>query len=146
MSVFVTLLSAIATGFAGVRWLRVAQREHYIPGSVTRFAFRWWRLGPNILLKLAASLCYVALVRHDTISIQPFSERLGDRFICGGGRHRFSPVMDYLARLEAKEMFEAILTRFEGLEVAADPATLPRVHSNLIDGFASVPIRWSRVN
>ena len=51
-----------------------------------------------------------------------------------------------LARLEAKEMFEAILTRFEGLEVAADPATLPRVHSNLIDGFASVPIRWSRVN
>src|SRR5881398_533995 len=43
-------------------------------------------------LKLAASLCYVALVRHDTISIQPFGERLGDRCICGGGRHRFSPV------------------------------------------------------
>ena len=49
--------------------------------------------------KLAAALCYVALVRLDTISIQPFSQTLGDRFICGGGRHRFSPVMDYLARL-----------------------------------------------
>src|SRR5437868_285483 len=53
-------------------------------------------------LKLAGSLCYVGLVRHDTMSIQPFAERLGDRYICGGGRHRFSPVMDYLGRLEAK--------------------------------------------
>jgi cholest-4-en-3-one 26-monooxygenase len=48
-----------------------------------------------------------------------------------------------LARLEAKVMFEAILNRFEGLEVAADPDGLPRVYSNLIDGFAHLPIRWS---
>src|SRR5690606_19542789 len=26
---------------AGLRWLRVAQREHYLP-VVTRFALRWW--------------------------------------------------------------------------------------------------------
>ncbi len=51
--------------------------------------------------QLAAALCYVALVRLDTICLQPFTDRLGDRFICGGGRHRFSPVMDYLTRLEA---------------------------------------------
>ena len=50
--------------------------------------------------KLAAALCYVALVRLDTICIQPFGEALGERFICGGGRHRFSPVMDYLAQLQ----------------------------------------------
>ena len=50
--------------------------------------------------KLAAALCYVALVRLDTICIQPFGEGLGERFICGGGRHRFSPVMDYLAQLQ----------------------------------------------
>jgi UDP-N-acetylmuramoyl-tripeptide--D-alanyl-D-alanine ligase len=25
-----------------LRWLRVAQREHYLPGAVTRFAVRWW--------------------------------------------------------------------------------------------------------
>ena len=50
--------------------------------------------------KLAAALCYVALVRLDTISIQPFAESLGERFICGGGRHRFSPVMDFLGDLE----------------------------------------------
>ncbi|HET9259847.1 MAG TPA: Mur ligase family protein [Acidimicrobiia bacterium] len=27
---------------AGLRWLRVAQREHYLPGEVTRFSVRWW--------------------------------------------------------------------------------------------------------
>ena len=46
---------------------------------------------------------------------------------------------------ESKLMFEAILTRFDGLEVTADPAELPRVHSNLIDGFAEMPVRWSGV-
>jgi uncharacterized protein (DUF58 family) len=51
--------------------------------------------------KLAAALCYVALVRLDTITIQPFTETLGERSICGGGRHRFSPVMDYLSRLQS---------------------------------------------
>jgi UDP-N-acetylmuramoyl-tripeptide--D-alanyl-D-alanine ligase len=37
-----TALCAAATGAAGLRWLRVAQREHYLPGSATRFARRWW--------------------------------------------------------------------------------------------------------
>jgi cytochrome P450 len=50
-----------------------------------------------------------------------------------------------LARIEARVMFEAILTRFVGLEVAAPVATLPRVHSNLIDGFAHVPVRWESI-
>src|SRR5437588_6637965 len=49
-----------ATGVAGVRWLRVAQREHYLPGSVTRFAGRWWSLGPNRLLGAAAVVALVA--------------------------------------------------------------------------------------
>jgi cholest-4-en-3-one 26-monooxygenase len=52
-----------------------------------------------------------------------------------------------LARLEARAMFEAILTRFDGLEVdpAVDVDALPRVHSNLIDGFAHLPVRWSAI-
>jgi cholest-4-en-3-one 26-monooxygenase len=50
-----------------------------------------------------------------------------------------------LARLEAKEMFEAILTRFEDLEVDGDPAAFPRVHSSLIDGFAHLPVSWSAI-
>lgn len=51
-----------------------------------------------------------------------------------------------LARLEAKVMFEALLTRFHGLAVDGDPATFPRVHSNLIDGFAHLPITWERIS
>lgn len=39
---------------AGLRWLRVAQREHYLP-VVTRFALRWWLTTPvnTALLALA---------------------------------------------------------------------------------------------
>jgi cholest-4-en-3-one 26-monooxygenase len=47
-----------------------------------------------------------------------------------------------LARFEARVMFEALLTRFDGLEVDAPLDSLPRVHSNLIDGYAHVPMRW----
>ncbi len=50
--------------------------------------------------KLAAALCYVALVRLDTTSVHPFSETLQDPFRCGGGRHRFAPVADFLMGLE----------------------------------------------
>jgi UDP-N-acetylmuramoyl-tripeptide--D-alanyl-D-alanine ligase len=37
---------ALACVPAGLRWLRVAQREHYLSGSVIRFAARWWRVKP----------------------------------------------------------------------------------------------------
>jgi UDP-N-acetylmuramoyl-tripeptide--D-alanyl-D-alanine ligase len=41
------LVATLATSAAGAilatfRWLRVAQREHYLSGSVARFARRWW--------------------------------------------------------------------------------------------------------
>jgi len=40
---------------ADVRWLRVAQREHYVPGSAARFAWRWWASTPvNVVLAFAA--------------------------------------------------------------------------------------------
>lgn len=42
---------------AAVRWLRVAQREHYEAGHVTRFALRWWGgTGFNRLLGTVAVL------------------------------------------------------------------------------------------
>lgn len=50
-----------------------------------------------------------------------------------------------LARLEARTMFEQIVSRFEGLDVDGDPWSMPRVHSNLIDGFAELPIRWTSI-
>lgn len=38
--------AATASGCAALRWLRAAQREHYLAGSVTRFEARWARIGP----------------------------------------------------------------------------------------------------
>jgi UDP-N-acetylmuramoyl-tripeptide--D-alanyl-D-alanine ligase len=50
-------VNVVATALAGLRGLRVAQREHYLPGSASRFALRWWfGLGPNRLLALAVAI------------------------------------------------------------------------------------------
>jgi cytochrome P450 len=51
-----------------------------------------------------------------------------------------------LARIEARVMFESILTKFHGLRADGDPATMPRVRSNLIDGFAELPITWESIS
>lgn len=51
-------------------------------------------------LKLAAALCYVGLVRLDSILIQPFNSALAGSFRCSGGRHRFGPAADFLGRLQ----------------------------------------------
>lgn len=44
MTTAVVVALTAAAAVAGLRWLRVAQREHYLAGSVTRFAWRWWSL------------------------------------------------------------------------------------------------------
>jgi uncharacterized protein (DUF58 family) len=49
--------------------------------------------------KLTAALCYVGLVRLDTMCIQPFGHDLGDSFLSGGGRHRFIPAVNFLQDL-----------------------------------------------
>ena len=51
--------------------------------------------------KLAGALCYVGLVRLDTIEIQGFAGRLMQRVVSTGGRHRFFGVMDGLSALQA---------------------------------------------
>jgi uncharacterized protein (DUF58 family) len=50
--------------------------------------------------KLAAALCYVGLVRLDTIEIHGFTNHLAQRIFSSGGRHRFSAVMNSLMALE----------------------------------------------
>lgn len=54
---------AAAVAVGSLRWLRIAQREHYIGGSVIRFAGRWWRARPEggALVALAATATVVAL-------------------------------------------------------------------------------------
>ncbi|MHB1509624.1 MAG: Mur ligase family protein [Acidimicrobiales bacterium] len=52
-----SLLVALgAIGVASLRWLRIAQREHYVAGATTRFSLRWWRSTPlNLALALAGA-------------------------------------------------------------------------------------------
>lgn len=50
--------------------------------------------------KLAGALCYVGLVRLDTIEIHGFTNHLSQRIFCSGGRHRFSGVANSLMALE----------------------------------------------
>ena len=44
MSVIAVLVCGVASVAALLRWLRVAQREHYIAGSCLKFAWRWTRV------------------------------------------------------------------------------------------------------
>ncbi len=51
----------VATVLAGVRWLRVAQREHYLPDATSRFALRWWGSIPvNLVAFVVGGLALVA--------------------------------------------------------------------------------------
>jgi len=50
--------------------------------------------------KLAAALCYVGLVRLDSIEVHGFASRLSQRIFSTGGRHRFHGVMDGIAAME----------------------------------------------
>jgi len=50
--------------------------------------------------KLAASLCYVGLVRLDSIEVHGFSNSLTRRIYSSGGRHRFPGVMEAIGGLE----------------------------------------------
>jgi len=98
--------------------------------------------GDHVLMVYAsANRDEQAFERPDDINI---TREPNDHVAFGAGGPHFC-LGSHLARLEAKLMFEAILTRFEGLEVTADPASLPRVNSNLIDGLAEMPVRWSGV-
>jgi UDP-N-acetylmuramoyl-tripeptide--D-alanyl-D-alanine ligase len=56
---------ALATIPAGLRWLRVAQREHYLAPSVIRFAVRWWVSSPvNVLLLLVLLVGLIGSLRE----------------------------------------------------------------------------------
>lgn len=57
------------------------------PGAENKFEYA---------LRLTAAFCYVGLVRLDTIEVLPFSGDLREGKVCGGGRHRFSPLSQFL--------------------------------------------------
>jgi uncharacterized protein (DUF58 family) len=50
--------------------------------------------------RLAGALCFVGLVRLETIVIQPFGARLGESYRAQGGRHRFAVASDFISGLK----------------------------------------------
>lgn len=52
--------------------------------------------------RLAAALCYVGLVRLDTIQILPFSSNLREGKSSGGGRHRYRATAQFLEALHSE--------------------------------------------
>jgi UDP-N-acetylmuramoyl-tripeptide--D-alanyl-D-alanine ligase len=88
MSFVIPLLCLAASAVAAPRWLRIAQREHYLPRSVTRFAIRWWSTGQvNLLLAAGAvtaalsafSFSVMALVTAGIIVVAPIGLALRGR-------------------------------------------------------------------
>lgn len=84
-------------------FLKMFQVEPRIPVRILLDTSSSMQTGSNpkfeYARKLAAALCYVGLVRLDTICLQPFATGLGDAFLCGGGRHRFVPAVNFLSNL-----------------------------------------------
>ena len=49
--------------------------------------------------RLAAALCYIGLVRLESIVIQPFSDSMAENFRSEGGRHRFAGASRFISGL-----------------------------------------------
>lgn len=101
-------------------FLKMFQVEPRVPvrllvdssGSMTSFGglkFEYAR-------KLAASLCYVGLVRLDSMEVRGFSNRLTGRILSSGGRHRFNGVANGLLALEpgGETDYKAVVREFIG--------------------------------
>jgi UDP-N-acetylmuramoyl-tripeptide--D-alanyl-D-alanine ligase len=69
--VVAVVASVAALAPAGLRWLRVAQREHYLP-EASRFALRWWTAEPaNLALALIGLAGLVASARWPLAALVP---------------------------------------------------------------------------
>lgn len=68
---------ALAAVPAGARWLRVAQREHYLP-VVARFAIRWWSArSENIALALMGLVGVAVSPRWGWAALMPAIAQIG---------------------------------------------------------------------
>ncbi len=82
--------------------------------------------------RLAAALCYIGLIRLDAMTVQPFSDRLGDPFLCCGGRQRLAETVDRLTALAAggRTSFSQVAREFS---LAGPPRGLLVVISDFLD-------------
>lgn len=119
IAVIVGAVAWAAAVVAGFRWLRVAQREHYLAGSATRFALRWWSIRPEN--KVGAVLALVAAV---LVVRFPIAGLVTSVIVAGGPiglpiRGRTAPLAwtSRLRRLAAATMAVAIVLAAGGASV-----------------------------
>ena len=92
--------------------------------------------------KLAAALCYVGLVRLDSICLQPFSAKLADAFTAGGGRHRFQPAMNFLASIKAEGKTSFMEVAREFVSAYPQRGLLLVISDFLDDGDCEKPLQY----
>ncbi|MEJ5368936.1 MAG: DUF58 domain-containing protein [Bryobacteraceae bacterium] len=92
--------------------------------------------------RLAAALTYVALVRHDTVILLPYHERLGDPCTASGGRHRFGPVNDFLAELEPAGRSNLLQTARQFISNYPKPGLLVILSDFLDEGDVLKPLQY----
>ena len=78
LDLVVAALGLLGAALGGLRWLRVAQREGWVPGAATRWAVRWWALGANAIIAVVAvaSLAASPLFRPASLAVA-FAVALG---------------------------------------------------------------------
>lgn len=92
--------------------------------------------------QMAAALVYVGLVRHDSIVLQPFRERLDEPHLASGGRHRFGPVSDFLSALEPGGRSNLLEAARQFIGAYPKPGLLMIVSDFLDDGDELKPLEY----
>jgi uncharacterized protein (DUF58 family) len=92
--------------------------------------------------KLAAALCYVGLVRLDSICLQPFASKLHDSFTAGGGRHRFQPAMNFLTGLKPGGQTDFLAVAREFISEYPQKGLLLIISDFLDNGDSEKPVQY----
>lgn len=108
-----------------VRWIRVAQREHYLPGSVLRFAGRWWlRSGPvNLGLAFLGLVGVAAAAKWGAVGVTVVAVVVAIGPIGLTVKGRSSP-LKWTARAKRLALLTALLTGAVALAGAVADAPL----------------------
>jgi cholest-4-en-3-one 26-monooxygenase len=122
-----------------LRWVTPIKNMCRTPTHDTEF------MGERIHAGEKCMLLYESANRDETKFADPFRfdvERHPNEHVAFGFGAHFC-LGNSLARLELRVMMERLLTRLPDLELAADPADLPRRRANFISGLESMPVRFS---
>ena len=102
-------------------------------------------MGRQLLEGQKCMLLYESANRDETKFADPFRfdvERQPNEHVAFGFGAHFC-LGQALARLELRVMFEQLLIRMPDIELAVDPADLPRRPANFISGLESMPVRFT---